>query len=95
MTPSLSTPSLVDVPSLGRTATVVDVSQEKNNYAKIYQDLQDKKQELADKKREGKGKEKEKAETEAYVLELKNQRTEIYKLQLADEKQETTANKRC
>jgi hypothetical protein len=45
----LSTPSLVDVASLSRPATVADVSQEKNKYAKIYQNLQDKKQELADK----------------------------------------------
>ena len=91
---SLSTPSLVDVPSLGRTATVVDVSQERNNYAKIYQDIQDKKQEIEDKKRAGKDKEKQKAENESEVKELKNQRSEIYKLQLADEKQETAANKR-
>ena len=88
MTPTLSTSTLKNVASLSRPATVADVSQEKNKYAKIYQDIQDKKQELADKKREGKDKEKEKAETEAYVLELKNQRTAIDKTKKQVEKEE-------
>ena len=44
MTPKLSTSTLTDVASLSRPATVEDVSKEKNNYAKIYQDLTDKKQ---------------------------------------------------
>ena len=94
MTPKLFTSTLTDVASLSRPATVVDVSQEKNKYAKIYQDIQDKKQEIEDKKREGKDKEKEKAENESEVKELKNQRSEIYKLQLADEKQEKDTNTR-
>ena len=50
MTPALSTSTPVPVISLGRAAIVVDVSTEKNNYAKIYQDLKDKKQEIEDKK---------------------------------------------
>jgi hypothetical protein len=80
MTPTLSTSTLKNVASLSRPATVVDVSTEKNNYAKIYQDIQDKKQEIEDKKREGKEKEKEKAEKEAKVKELKSSRAEIDKL---------------
>ena len=55
MTPTLSTSTLVNVSSLARPATVVDVSTEKNKYAKIYQDILDKKQELAGKKSEHKG----------------------------------------
>jgi hypothetical protein len=92
--PTLSTPTLVDVPSLGAPATVVDVSKEKNNYAKIYQDIQDAKQEIKDKKKEGKEKEKEKAEKEAEVKELKSQWTEIDKLKKTDEKKEKDANKK-
>ena len=52
MTPTLSTSTPVTVTSLGRAATVVDVSKEKNNYAKIYQDILDKKQEIKDKRKE-------------------------------------------
>ena len=77
MTPSLSTPSLVDVPSLGKPATVVDVSQEKNKYAKIYQDIQDKKQEIEDKKREGKLKTKEVAEKNEKLKELEKEFNEL------------------
>ena len=44
MTPTLNTPTLVDVTSLGKPATLSDVETEQNNYAKIYQDLNDKKQ---------------------------------------------------
>ena len=92
MTPTLKTSTLKDVPSLGAPATVVDIIKEKINFDKIYQDIQDKKQEIKDKKLEGKEKEKEKAGKEAEVKDLKNQRSEIYKLQLADEKQEKDTN---
>jgi septal ring factor EnvC (AmiA/AmiB activator) len=94
MTPTLSTSTLKDVASLSRPATVVDVSTEKNNYAKIYQDIQDAKQEIKDKKREGKGKEKEKAKKEAEVKQLKSEWAEIDKLKKTDEKKEKDANKR-
>ena len=94
MTPKLSTSTLTDVASLSRPATVVDVSNEKNNYAKIYQDIQDKKQEIQDKKRESKEKGKEKAEKEAYVLELKSQWAEIDILKKNAEKEEKKATKR-
>jgi hypothetical protein len=67
--------------------------QKKINMLKFIK-IQDAKQEIEDKKREGKEKEKEKAEKEAAVKELKKQRAEIYKLQLADEKKEKDANKR-
>jgi hypothetical protein len=94
MTPVLSTSTLKDVASLTRPATVVDVSTEKNKYAKIYQDIQDKKQEIEDKKREGKEKEKEKAEKEAEVKELKREWAEIDTLKKTFEKEEKKAMKR-
>jgi len=56
--PTLNTPSLVDVPSLGAPATVEDVAKEKNNYAKILQEIQDKKQEIQDKIKKVKKKKK-------------------------------------
>jgi hypothetical protein len=60
MAPTLNTSTLVDVPSLGAPATVVDVSKEKNNYAKIYQDIQNAKQEIKNKKEKAKKKKKKK-----------------------------------
>ena len=52
MTPTIATPSLVDVSSLGAPATITDVEKEQSNYDKILQDLKDKEQEIEDKKRE-------------------------------------------
>jgi hypothetical protein len=94
MTPTLSTSTLKDVASLSRPATVVDVSKERNNYAKIYQDIQDAKQEIEDKKREGKEKEKEKAEKEAEVKELKREWAELDTFKKTAEKEEKKATKR-
>ena len=59
MTPTINTPTLVPVSSLGAPATITDVQTEQSNYAKIYQDIQDKKQEIEDKIREVKEKEQE------------------------------------
>jgi hypothetical protein len=70
MTPTLSTSTLVNVSSLARPATVVDVSKEKNNFAKIYQDILDKKQEIKDKRREYKEKNKVVTEKNAKLKEL-------------------------
>jgi hypothetical protein len=70
MTPTINTPSLVSVSSLGAPATITEVQKEQSNYAKIYQDIQDKKQEIEDKKREGKLKTKEVAEKQAKLKEL-------------------------
>ena len=44
MTPTINTPTLVDVSSLGAPATITDVEKEQSNYAKILQDLKDKEQ---------------------------------------------------
>jgi hypothetical protein len=59
ITPTINTPTLTDVTSLGAPATITDVETEQSNYAKIYQDLNDKKQEIEDKIREVKEKEQE------------------------------------
>ena len=48
-TPSIVTPTFVDVTSLGVPATLTDVQTEQANYAKILQDLTDKEQEIEDK----------------------------------------------
>ena len=59
MTPKIVTPSLIDVSSLGTPATITDVQTEQSKYAKILQDLKDKKQEIEDKIREEKEKKME------------------------------------
>jgi hypothetical protein len=51
MTPTINTPSLVPVTSLGAPATITDVEKEQSNYATILQDIQEKKQEIDDKKK--------------------------------------------
>jgi hypothetical protein len=95
MTPALSTSTPVPVTSLGRAATVVDVSKEKIIMLKFIKIFRDEKQEIKDKKREGKEKEKEKAEKEeAEVKDFKSQWAEIDKLKKTDEKEEKAANKR-
>ena len=49
MTPTINTPSYVDVTSLGKPATETDIQTEKINYEKILQDIKDKKKEIEDK----------------------------------------------
>jgi hypothetical protein len=56
MTPTIVTPTFVDVSALGKPATLTDVQTEQSKYANILQDLKDKEQEIEDKKREGKEK---------------------------------------
>jgi hypothetical protein len=70
MTPTINTPSYVDVTSLGKPATEADIQTEKINYEKILQDIKDKKQEIEDKRREYKIKNKEVAEKQAKLKEL-------------------------
>ena len=59
-TPSIVTPTFVDVTSLGAPATLTDVQTEQANYANILQDLKDKEQEIQDKIQDGKVKQMEK-----------------------------------
>jgi hypothetical protein len=59
MTPTINTPSYVDVTSLGAPATITDVQKNKVIMTTILQDLNNKKQEIEDKKREVKEKEQE------------------------------------
>ena len=54
MTPTLNTPTLVPVSSLGTAATITDLEKEQSNYGKILQDLKDKEQEIQDKIQDGK-----------------------------------------
>ena len=77
ITPTIATPSLVDVSSLGAPATITDVQTEQSNYATILQDLKDKEQEIEDKIREVtereqemKSKEKEKNTALAEYMKL-------------------------
>lgn len=72
MTPKLNTASLVDVSSLGAPATITDVQTEQSNYAKILENLRNKKKEIQDKIREAKIKQKETAEKQAKLNELKD-----------------------
>ena len=49
MTPTIVTPTFVDVPSLGTPATLTDVQTEQSNYTTILQDLKDKNQKIEEK----------------------------------------------
>ena len=71
MTPSINTPTLVPVSSLGTAATITDLEKEQSNYGKILQDLKDKKQQIKDKIREGKEKQEELEEKKEVLLEQK------------------------
>ena len=73
MTPTINTPTLVPVSSLGAPATEADIQTEKINYENILQDIKDKKKEIEDKKREGKLKSKEVAEKNAKLKELEKE----------------------
>jgi hypothetical protein len=79
MTPTIATPSLVDVSSLGAPATITDVQTEQSNYAKIYQDIQDKKQAIEDKIREGTEKQSEMKSKEDAKKKAFNESTELTK----------------
>ena len=79
MTPTLNTPTLVPVSSLGTAATITDLEKEQSNYAKIYQDIQDKKQEIEDKIREGKEKQSEMKSKEDAKKKAFNESTELTK----------------
>jgi len=83
MKPTLNTATLVDVTSLKRPADPSDVQKENINYAKILQEIQDKKQEIQDKIKEGKEKE---AEVKNKQKE-KNTALEVY-MKLDDEEKE-------
>jgi hypothetical protein len=49
MTPTIVTPTFVDVPSLGTPATLTDVQTEQSNYTTILQDLKDKNKKIEEK----------------------------------------------
>jgi hypothetical protein len=70
MTPTLNTLSLVSVTSLSAPATLTNVQTEQGNYAKILRDLNDKKQDIQDKKRAEVEKGTEQGKKNEQLLEL-------------------------
>jgi hypothetical protein len=79
MTPTLNTSSLVSVPSLSVPATLTNVQTEQGNYAKILQDLKDKKQAIEDKIQDGKEKQVEMNSKEDAKKKTFDESTELTK----------------
>ncbi len=79
MTPTINTPALVTVTSLGTPATITEVQTEQSNYATILQDFKVQEQEIQDKIREGKEKQIEMKSKGDATKKAFNESTELTK----------------